>query len=172
MKRLIFIAIYSVVTVGVILWLVSKSKQLLFTNEERDLRVGSLPALRFTSIDERSLVLSAVSGTNGLALIAFNSECEHCQYEAKSISSIVMNYENTRFVFLSEEPLDTIRQFQNTYFPAEFSNVTFGQVSIVDLHDTFGSISYPNIFIYGKDGKLLREFKGETKPEAIEAYLK
>ncbi|CAD5255224.1 MULTISPECIES: redoxin domain-containing protein [unclassified Imperialibacter] len=172
MKRKLFILFYALLAIGAIAWLATKSMQMLAAKEERQKHVQSLPAFKFMSVDEHQLALSALAGESALVLVAFNSACDHCQYEAKSISGIIDSYPDTQFIFLSEEPLDTIRHFQSTYFPVASSNITFGQTSIVDLHETFGSLSYPNIFIYGKDGKLLKEFKGETKPEAIEVYLK
>ncbi|MFM7853102.1 MAG: hypothetical protein ACKO96_14580 [Flammeovirgaceae bacterium] len=47
----------------------------------------------------------------------------------------------------------------------------FAKINTEVVFDTFGSVSIPHIFIYDNEHKLIKEFKGETKMEAILQYL-
>jgi hypothetical protein len=39
------------------------------------------------------------------------------------------------------------------------------------VFENYGSLSVPHLFLYGADRKLIKEFKGETKIEAILQYV-
>jgi thiol-disulfide isomerase/thioredoxin len=104
-------------------------------------------------------------------ILYFNSECDHCQYEAEAISQNVNKFENVNLLWVSYESLSIIRQFANTYKLASYPNIHFTKINHKAILSTFGSVSIPHIFIYDKDDKLLKEYKGETKVEALLKYL-
>ena len=53
----------------------------------------------------------------------------------------------------------------------DLANIHFAKINQADAYNTFGSLAVPQIFIYGADGVLIKEFKGETKMEAVLQYL-
>jgi hypothetical protein len=72
---------------------------------------------------------------------------------------------------VSSEFIKEIKSFSIKYRLNDEPNVTFTKINPEDVYNTFGSVFIPHIFIYGKDRKLIKEFKGETKVEAILQYL-
>jgi len=107
-----------------------------------------------------------------LVLIYFNSECEHCQYELSQLNENIAEFEGIQFVLMSSENLSTIKSTSVKYELDRFDNIQFVKINPENVFDNFGSLSVPNIFIYGADGKLIKEFRGETKMEAILKYAK
>jgi len=87
------------------------------------------------------------------------------------IQKNVPAFADTEIVFMSSENLSVIREIPPQYTLTQ-PNFHFTKINPEDVFENFGSLSVPNIFIYGADGKLIKEFKGETKMEAILKYAK
>lgn len=104
--------------------------------------------------------------------IIFNTDCEHCQYEATEISKNNEQFKNAQILFISYEEIKTIKTFAEKYKLNNISNIHVLKTSTDALFKTFGSLSIPSIYIYDKNDKLLKNYKGEAKPEAIIKYLK
>ncbi|WP_333821215.1 hypothetical protein [Ohtaekwangia sp.] len=106
-----------------------------------------------------------------LLLIHFNSTCDHCQEEVKSMASHAAAFAHASIVFISSEPLYLIKQFKSQWALAQYKNIDVVKMNAEDLYNTFGSISFPCIYIYDADRRLVKVFKGETKAEALLQYL-
>ena len=64
-----------------------------------------------------------------------------------------------------------IKAFGQTYGLLGQENVYFAHIPGEKVLITFGSVSVPHIFIYDKYGALQKEFKGETRIDAILKYI-
>lgn len=105
-----------------------------------------------------------------VVFILYNSTCEHCQYELSQINAEINSFNDIELVFLSSEPIPAIKQ---SALPFEGNrNVNFVKINPEDVFANFGTVRYPTILIYGTNGKLIKEFKGETKVEAILKYAR
>lgn len=105
-----------------------------------------------------------------VVFILYNSTCEHCQYELSQINAEINSFNNIELVFLSSEPIPAIKQ---SALPFEGNrNVNFVKINPEDVFANFGTVRYPTILIYGTNGRLIKEFKGETKVEAILKYAR
>lgn len=116
--------------------------------------------------------LFSFPANNNIILIYFNSECEHCQNELGEIEQSVNDFDGIEVVLMSSEQISKIKSIQVRYNLANKSNFHFVNINPESLSDNFGSLSVPHIFVYGSDGKLRKEFKGETKIEAILSYAR
>ncbi|MFY0689954.1 MAG: redoxin domain-containing protein [Cyclobacteriaceae bacterium] len=163
---LICIVLFALSGVG---WMIIQSVYKLAEKEDRLTTISTVPSLKLVDIDNTSFHLS--SGDTPLVLILFNSECEHCRYEAKAIKKSIQLFKGTRIVLVSEQSLDEIERFGDEHELKSIPNITLAKASMTELIDTFVSISYPSIFIYGKSGELIKEFKGEVKIDAIITLL-
>lgn len=104
-------------------------------------------------------------------LVYFNSECEHCQYELSEIRKNINLFEDNSIVLLSSENIASIKKTSFDFELANVPNVYFVKINPGDVYKTMGTVSFPHIFIYGKDHKLIKEFKGKAKIEAILKYI-
>jgi peroxiredoxin len=105
-------------------------------------------------------------------LIFFHTECEHCQNEVSEIKKHIELFEKTKVYFISIEPIDTIKKFTITNNLTSYSNLSFKHIEGIDSNKQFGIVTFPTIFIYGKENNLLKQYLGEAKLEAITKYLK
>ncbi len=128
------------------------------------------PNPRLVTLDSLPFSLGSLS-EKPLVLIHFNSECEHCHYEIEEMKSHFNEFKNTNVVWFSIEPIHKILAFRNTYLMNDVSNIVFTKLNAEDAAVTFGALAVPHIFIYGADGYLIKEFRGETKAEAILKHL-
>lgn len=131
-------------------------------------KVSTLSTVNLLGLDSTTFKIPT---DKNVVLVFFNPGCEHCQYEAMGIRENIKDFKNATLVFLSSEPLNAIRHFSTQYDLDHFPFVHFTKINNEEVFDTFGTLSVPHIFIYGEDRKLIKEFKGETKIEAILKYI-
>jgi thioredoxin-related protein len=164
-KRAILLLLLMATFIGAFFaWSVTKqdTKQKV-KNEQLSLKIS-----RFTSMDSSALLFPE---NQFIVLVYFNSECILCQNEALEIQRSLHLISNTRILMVSSEPIETIRAFSVQHVLQNEPSVMFAKINTEVVFDTFGSVSIPHIFIYDKEHKLIKEFKGETKMEAILQYL-
>jgi thioredoxin-related protein len=104
-------------------------------------------------------------------ILFFNPDCDHCQYEAKSILEHQSDFTDTNFWWVTTVDGSAINDFSKKYHLDKLSKHYFAKLSTEKVVETFGSVSVPHIFIYDKTGVLQKEFRGETKIEALLKYL-
>jgi thiol-disulfide isomerase/thioredoxin len=102
--------------------------------------------------------------------IAFHPECEHCQYEAKSINEKQKELENTNIVLFTEANDSLTKAFAKTYGLDTLKNVHVLTDSTNEMRRLFDIKTIPTVFIYNAQNQLVKRFNGETKIEAILKY--
>ncbi len=152
-----------------IAWMVNASFEKVQIAKSAKEKFSTLPALSLKALDSSSIDASIFKGS--LILIYFNSECDHCQYEVKDIMGNITDFTSATLIFMSSEPLAKINSFAEASGLKNYKNVFFTKISANDAFTSFGTLAVPHVFIYGPDRKLRKEFKGETKAEAILKYL-
>lgn len=99
--------------------------------------------------------------------IAFGIDCDHCQYEAKSINERQKDLENTNIVLFTSANDSLTNVFSHTYGLDTIKNVQVISDKNDEMRQLFDVKTIPSIFIYNKDGQLVKQYKGETKIDAI-----
>ena len=165
---IISIAIASVL--GLLSFLITKTVRLLRQKEMHTEELKTFPDLlvQNTAIrqqeDWRELSKTTI-------IIFFNSNCEHCQYEARAIAQNISAFTKAHLLFISEESKKSIIAFSTIHKLDSSDGVWWLKMQSDDVYKTFGPISVPHIWIYNKQGQLVKEFSGETKVEAILEWL-
>lgn len=150
------------------LFMVYRIIETRMAKQEIQLRISSVPSRSiFFELDSTRFSFPV---SKKLILVLFNSTCEHCQYELAQVKENIGFFKDNELVFLSAEPIAAIKQVSDTF--GQQTNVRFVKVNPEDLYENFGTVRYPTILIYGTDGRLIKEFKGETKIEAILQYVR
>lgn len=169
MKRIIKLSILScfIFIVGYLIYqiveqLQQKKETLQFTQ--------TLQPFKILNVHGDRQLLDPASGRK-MIFFFFNTECDHCQAEAKLIRRELRQLKKTNIYFISTESIETIRAFGKTYDLLVASNVTLGQIDGKEVFEKFGVNTFPMVFIYSEDGKLLKKYTGEVKIEAITKYL-
>lgn len=150
-----------------LMWTVAFQK--LESQKTQSKNFATLPSMTLIATDTTPVDL--VNWSKHIVLLYFNSDCDHCQYEALEIKNNFDRLRNTKIIFMSSEPLSKIRDFAEAVQLNTCGNIHFTYIDAKDASSTFGPLAIPHIFIYGPDKKLKKEFKGETKIEAILTFL-
>ncbi len=132
----------------------------------------TIPDFSFTTLNQKTYTKENLNTATPIIFIYFNSECHYCQHEAKSIKENIEQFKNVQLLFISEEPIETIKTFAETYKLLENDNVRF-------LHDKndifstqFDANSIPYLLIYDENQQLIKRHKGQIKAENILKELK
>ena len=72
---------------------------------------------------------------------------------------------------ISTASRESVKDFANKYHLLEFDNISVLIDTLDVFHNTFGPNPFPASFIYNKERKLVKQFKGEVSTEALLKYL-
>ena len=144
--------------------IVSKVKQ----KAKIDERIEVLPFFTFQKADSKIVDKSMLSNNKPSIIVAFYPDCEHCQYEAKSIKENAEILKDVNIIMVTPL-LDSLalvvftKQFgldslSNVYVTRDFKSM---------LNDSFGIKKMPTVLIYGAKNNLMKRYNGETKIETI-----
>lgn len=103
-------------------------------------------------------------------LIFYNPECDHCQYEAKTLSTHP-DFWKMEIAWLSGESSEANQAFRKEYAADAPASFQFLDDPEHQIGNALGVSIFPTIFIYGADGMLLHKYEGETKPAAILKWI-
>ncbi len=126
---------------------------------------NELPHLSFSNLDGTPATTRDLPGS--AVIILFNTDCDHCQREAKSIQENLPSFEKSTLLFIASDPVESIQKFARDYGLDNHLNVRFGRAEGVDVYMNFGSIPTPAIYVYSKEKRLVKSFLGETPVDQI-----
>lgn len=132
-------------------------------------KLKDLGISKFFTLDSLEFLLSTTRPT---IIIFFNSECDICRNELKEIKANISRFRPMIIILVSSENISTIKRIAIDYDLVNHSNFFFVKINSGDVFNKFGSNSVPQIFIYGKNGRLVKKFKGETTVGAILKYCR
>jgi glutaredoxin len=112
-----------------------------------------------------------LSSNRKTIVVYFDSECDHCQYELNQIFINSNSFKDSDVILTSSELINTIKRYAERNCPRDLGNIRFTKINQDEAYKTFGSLAVPQIFIYGADGILIKEFKGEIKIDVVLQYL-
>ncbi len=127
----------------------------------------SIPNFSFKTLDNTIFTNAELVTNTPTVFIYFNTECDFCQHEAQSIGDNLAQFIHVRLLFVSTEPIETIRAFAKTYNLLTQQNITFLYDSTHTFSNRFDANSIPYILIYNKKQELVKKHKGQLRPKAI-----
>lgn len=126
-----------------------------------------IPEFEFITLEQQPFTKANLNPKLNTIFIYFNSECDFCQHEAKSISGNLDSFKNVQFIFVSTEPIEIIKQFSKKYNLDNQPNITFLYDSNSTFSSRFDANSIPYILIYNKNQKLIKKNKGQLNAKGI-----
>lgn len=166
MKK-ILIYISSILTLLIISILIYKINTKLIYKNSLARRLKNLPSFSVKGVLSDSIIMLSSFKSNRLLIIYFNSECEHCQFEIEQLKKHINYFKSSQILLLSSEPSSTIYKFikiQNLHI---YKNIQVAHIDGKVAYETLGFSSVPHILIYGENGLLEKNYKGETKIESL-----
>jgi len=129
--------------------------------------VEELPSITVRSLNGTEKLLPSFPSGKVKILIRFDSNCPSCLAQGNEMGFNMDYLNDVNIYFLSTESLDRIASFRRELGFDIWKNVSFLQITEEEALQKFGSGPLPGIYIYGKNGMLLKHFRGETKIGAL-----
>jgi thiol-disulfide isomerase/thioredoxin len=131
-----------------------------------------LPAFDLLLVDSvTKLNTSDIPGGKPIALLYFSPNCEHCQKETRGIIKYMDSLRQVRFYFITNDPFDSLKLFNDVYRLYRYPNITLGRDFKYFFPKYFKDVSPPYMAIYDEDKRLRAIFKGERETSQIIAYI-
>lgn len=130
----------------------------------------TLPNFQFYSQEMKPVFATQLIKNNPVFIFYYNAECDHCQYEAKQIYKKINLFKNTQVLMVSTNTPTETSAFAKTYklYGAGF---TWLYDKDYQFYKWFGKAVTPSVYIYNAEHKLVKEYVGEVKIEAVIKYL-
>jgi peroxiredoxin len=148
-------------------WLIFSVQQKKEATAEAEVRAESIPAIRLTSLSGDTFSLPQLSSGIATVLIYFNSTCEICQMELKSIGKRISEFDDAQIFLVSSQEKAELEEFYNSHDLKNSQNVYWLMDEEMEVAAHYGVRSVPALFSYDKVGKLQGKFQGPVKVDLI-----
>lgn len=143
----------------------------VLTKREIARRIEVLGEFSFDTLEGKPFGHTDLPNDMPMALLYFNTDCPHCSAEVDDILRHPTLLDSVYFLMISRQKPERLFQFVHAKNLVSWKNVAV----VTDARDlfpkTFGTAMVPTLFIYGKDWRLVKIFKGEASAEAIHKTL-
>ncbi|WP_281171611.1 TlpA family protein disulfide reductase [Algoriphagus mannitolivorans] len=125
------------------------------TKQELQSTYSSIPSIMLTSTDGDSVNLKTEGDSAPSVLIYFNSSCPICQSEAELIQSKFRKDTLTRFLWVSSESVEEVKNFAAHYSLDSLDTHRFYSDTLFRLASAFRLTGVPATFVYDDEGNLV-----------------
>lgn len=159
-----------VLTLGLLIFLIGGTMIRKVKAEEAADKIRSLPDLVMKDIMGNFFKTDQI--TSGPLLITFfHPECDHCRYEISSLVSGDLLDSQLTILLVSYAESAEIQVFMQHIGIMDASIMHILLDTDFKMSDLYGANVMPSNFIYDKELRLVKVFKGATQPETILKYL-
>jgi peroxiredoxin len=141
----------------------------LKSNEKNKItkQLQTIPKFELKTLDNVSFTNENLKPNLNTIFIYFNSDCDYCHHEAKSISQNLKKFKNVQFVFVSYEEITVIKEFSELYKLNNQKKITFLEDNKGEFSIQFNANSIPYILIYNKKKELIKKHNGQLNANGI-----
>jgi hypothetical protein len=130
-----------------------------------------LPVFEFYKLDSSKYSSTAVNKINPIIIIHFDTECDHCQSEAKLIHQNIGAFKKSHIIMVAPNSPSYISSFTREYGISQHPEIIVLWDKENRFVDWFGPSPFPSMYIYDSKHHLSKEYHGEVKIEAITKFL-
>lgn len=135
-------------------------------------RIQTIPKFELKTLNNVSFSNTDLKQNTSTIFIYFNSDCDFCHHEAKSISQNLDKFKNVQFIFVSFEEIKDIKKFAELYKLDSQENIIFLEDKKGVFSIQFNANSIPYILIYNQNNNLIKKHKGQLNANGILRVLK
>ncbi|QTD38009.1 redoxin domain-containing protein [Polaribacter batillariae] len=164
-RKVLFIIILSIISLISYLGynVISKAKE----KSQIAKQIQTIPKFELQTLNSTSFSNTDLKQNTSTIFIYFNSDCDFCHHEAKSVSQNLKNFKNVQFIFVSFEETEAIKKFVELYKLDNQENIIFLEDKKGVFSTTFNANSIPYILIYDKNNNLIKKHKGQLNANGI-----
>lgn len=166
MKKLILFSLIIGLFASVVWLFISFQKKKEVESQAQE-RAGFIPEISLNTISGGNFSLPQLSSGIATVLIYFNSTCEICQMELKSIGERISEFDDAQILLISSQEQAELAEFYNSHSLKNSPNVYWLMDDQMEVAAHYGVRSVPALFSYDKEGKLQGKFQGPIKVDIL-----
>ncbi|MCZ2357757.1 MAG: redoxin domain-containing protein [Bacteroidia bacterium] len=132
----------------------------------------NFPQFKFYDLSGNAFTNNQIKAGLPMVVFYFDPDCDHCQLEAKMISSELNSFGQVNLLWVSTAEEAAIKSFQQKFFAGAKTPVYFVRDKDYKFDGYFGYSVAPTILVFGKNGIFLKKFTNEIAPVEIRNLLK
>ncbi|HMP93796.1 MAG TPA: redoxin domain-containing protein [Phnomibacter sp.] len=105
-------------------------------------------------------------------IVYFSPTCSHCQHFTEALSGRLKELKNIHILMVSGYDLAEIRQFNSTYGVSRLPNFSLAYDPGFNMGRFFVMKELPGVFVYNKEGQLVKLFEGAPPVDKLMAVTK
>ena len=164
------ILLFSGLTIIVAIFLIMMSHKgpphILKTAEEE------MPDFKFQRIDGGFIQTSDIDDEKFTLLWFFNSECDICITEIRSLADSISLLNNCQIMLVSYENPIKVADFYNQFQLMKFTAVQVGYLPYDSIINTFKIYAVPTLYVYHPNKRMIKYKPGPVTIQEIVEYLK
>ena len=119
-----------------------------------------LPSFSMLNLDGKAYSSDSIRAGAVTVFLYFRPDCPHCRQETADIMSHADSLQNVRFIFLTWQPLDRLRQYADSFRFASCPNIRAGVDYTKAFKRQYNVDRVPCAVIFGRDRTLYRIYYG------------
>ncbi len=136
------------------------------------LKTKKLPSFTLLRDDSTLFDHGQLLKSTATVFVYFNSDCDHCQQEAKAMVDSVTYLTDLQVVFVSNESFQNVKKFAADYQLTSWRPFTVTVDLKDDIYRFFEPSSAPFVVLYDKRGNYIQTFVGGTSVANIRALTR
>ncbi len=161
-----YLVVFALLAIGS--WLLTKTIHSYLAKKVATEKIQTLQHCCFESLHGGQTCLDGFNPNQPTVIIYFNPECEHCQYEATEIGRQPDRFAKANMILITpDDSVKRIEAFADKYKLWQVDNLVVLLDRNFQFKNQFGTSVFPSVFIYGTNKRLLKQFVGEVKMEAV-----
>ena len=155
------------VVIGLAGWMIRLTYMKIKLKNSIETKLKNLPEFSLLNTADSIIGVNQAVIDKPLIIIYFNSECGQCDHEAVQIRKYHQKFKGIKILFVSVEPSEKIFEFDKKHSLSVLSGIDVGKIEDSIAFDVLGITVTPQIFIYSRDGILMKKYKGSVKAETL-----
>jgi FKBP-type peptidyl-prolyl cis-trans isomerase FkpA len=125
---------------------------------------AAMPAFALTNVTNDVIIQKEDLTQTKNIFILFNTGCDHCQQQVEGVGKQFQAFTGCNIYLVSQESKEAIDAFMQQYGKGllDKKNVTVTQDTDRRFMATFQAVTYPSVYIYNAQHRLVRYFAGQT----------
>lgn len=162
------VAIAAVGVTGLLLVVLTfTSVQRLRHRQEVAARTAVLPPFEFQSLDGRRFTSANLDPAIPVTLVHFSTQCEFCAGELGEITGAGDLFRGVRILLISSQSPQLLQRFAETNDLRKWPNISVVHDPDRSFDRIFGASAIPRTLVYDAQHRLVKDYTGEIRHEAL-----
>ncbi len=117
--------------------------------------------------DSSSFKNTMLQNNKPTMLVFFDPDCEHCQEMTKHLTEKIDRFKDVQILMVTIMEFNRTKKFYEQYKIANFPNIIVTRDAVYDLPKFYRVSSIPDVYIYDKNGELMRHYKKDVPVDEL-----